>query len=140
MSTPAEKIDRADHFSWFEYPDRDFPYYNGLPARISGAQWWFLMLMVALGFLALIAIPTYLAGNLGQITSALLFFAISLLGLALVASGHWTELFWKVSGRDVTWMIAFALLNILASSIIAILLSKVSGLNANSADALLAKM
>jgi hypothetical protein len=69
-----------DRFNWLEYPNDDFPYYNGRPVRISGPQWWFVMLMTAIGFLALVAPIPFIPGAIGQFIRAILFFAIPLAG------------------------------------------------------------
>jgi CAAX protease family protein len=94
-----------DRFNRFEYPSGDFPYYNGLPVGISGREWLFILGMVLLGFLALVAPVPLFAGRIGQFIPAILFFAIPLAGLAVVAPRYWTALFRRVGGRDILWMV-----------------------------------
>lgn len=89
----------------------DFPYYNDQPFAISGVQWLALLLAVAAGFAALVAPLPLPAGAFGGFARAVLFVGIPLLVLRLVAGQYWTALFRKVSGRDVLWMLFFALLN-----------------------------
>jgi len=119
-------------------PANDFPYYNGIPARITGPQWWFVMLIVAIGFAVLVApIPAF-ASRLGRFVPAILFFAIPLIGLRLVAGKHWTAIFRKLRVRDFLWMIAFALLNVVVALVVGSLVMKLFGAEANSALAGLA--
>jgi membrane protease YdiL (CAAX protease family) len=55
-------IMNRDRFGGFEYPGDDFPFYNGVPAGISGPQWGFVMVMVAIGFAVLGLALTILVG------------------------------------------------------------------------------
>lgn len=126
-------------------PDRsghandDFPYYNGKPVAISGAQWAFVLLMVALGFAALVApVPLFREGW-GQFIPAVAFFAIPLLGLAIVAPHHWTALFRRVGWRELLWMLAFAALNLVVSLAVGLLVMKGTGAASNPAFAILAQ-
>jgi hypothetical protein len=120
-----------DRFNWLEYPNDDFPYYNGRPVRISGPQWWFVMLMTAIGFLALVAPIPFIPGAIGQFIRAILFFAIPLAGLAIVTLGHWTAIFRPIGGRDIKWIIGFAVLNILGSVAIGSAVLRLFGATAN---------
>ncbi len=121
-------------------PSNDFPYYNGAPLEISGRRWFFVMGMVILGFLVLtIPVPLF-AGRFGQFIPAILFLTIPLMGLAIAAPKHWRAIFRKVRGRDVLWMVGFALLNIVVSTGIALLVSKEFGVHTNAAIAGLADL
>lgn len=129
-----------DRFRRFEYPGRDFPFYNGLPIRISAAQWLFLMVMVAVGFLALVVpFPVY-TRDLGQFVPAILFFAIPLAALAIVTPKHWTAIFRKVGGRDVMWMVVFAVINMAVSLGAAVVVTGIFGTTTNPAVSALATM
>ena len=59
------------------------------------------MAMVAAGFAALLIPIPALQRGVGQFVPAILFAALPLLGLALVAPRHWTALFKPVTARDV---------------------------------------
>lgn len=121
-----------DRFSWLERPGDDFPYYNGAPVAISERQWLFVMLMVVVGFLFLVVSIPLLDGLLGAYARSILYFAIPLLGLALVAPRHWTAIFRKVRGRDVGWMIFFAALNTVVSMAVAFAVMNTLGATRNS--------
>ncbi len=111
----------------------DFPYYNGLPVEISGLRWLFLMGMVALGFLVLILPIPLFDGTLALFIRVILFLAIPLVALSMVAQKHWRAIFRKVRGRDVLWMIGFALLNFVVSITVAMVVSKLFGTHSNAA-------
>lgn len=122
-----------------DYPNDDFPYYNARPVAISGAQWLFVLLMVAMGFAVLAApIPLFRDGW-GQFIPAVAFFAIPLLGLAIVAPHHWTAVFRRVGWRELLWMLAFAALNLLVSLAVGLLVMKGTGVASNPAFAILAQ-
>lgn len=121
-----------------QYPSIDFPFYNGRPARISGAQWLLVMAMVAIGFLALIAPIPLFKGGWAQFIPAILFFAVPLAGLAMVAPHHWTAIFRKVGWREVMWMVAFALLNIAVSMGVGLLVYKFQATTGNPVFGMLA--
>lgn len=113
----------------------DFPFYNGQPALISGRQWLFVMAMVAAGLAALMApIPAF-QGGIGQFVPAVLFVAVPLAGLALVSPRHWTALFKPVGARDVGWMIAFGIINVVVTMAAGLVALKTLGLTANPAVA-----
>lgn len=126
-------------------PDRsgdmndDFPYYNGRPVAISGGQWWFVLLMVAIGFAALVAPVPLFRDGWGQFIPAVAFFAIPLLGLAMVAPHHWTALFRRVGWRELLWMLAFAALNLVVSVAVGLGIMKGLGAANNPAFAILAE-
>ena len=134
------QVSAEDRFERFEYPGRDFPYYNGSPVRISGAQWLFVLAMVVVGFLALVVpFPVY-AGDLGQFVPAILFFAMPLVGLIIVTPKHWTAIFQKTGGRDVMWMVVFAVINLVVSLTAAFVVKGVFGTTTNPAVSALAGM
>lgn len=118
MGERKSRIAADDRFDKFEYPNDDFPYYNGIPTEISVAQWLWVMAAVVLGFFALVTPIPFVTGDIGGFIHAILFFAIPLVGLAIVAGKQWTALFRKVSGRDIMWMVAFALLNMVATILV----------------------
>lgn len=120
-------IGAGERFGWFEYADRDFPYYNGLPVALSGRQWLIVMLGVVLGFAALVALP------ISQLMPrAILFTSLPLLALAAVAGRHWTALFHRLGWRDVGWMLVFWLLNMAVTAAVAYPLMKLGALASNA--------
>jgi membrane protease YdiL (CAAX protease family) len=121
---------RTDRF-WFEYPDDDLPFYDGRPITLSWGAWLWVMAAVALGFASLLAPVPALHRGLGALVPAILFFAIPLAALAVAARGAWTRIFRAVGPRDVFWMFAFALLNIIVTMSIGFLVQKFFGAGAN---------
>ena len=138
MGDPA--VVPRDRFSWLERTGDDFPYYNGAPVAISEHQWFFVMVMVVVGFLLLVLPVPFLGGLVGSYARPILYFAIPLLGLALVAPKHWTAIFRKLRGRDVGWMIAFALLNTGVSMVVGFLVMNAFGATGNASVSSLADM
>jgi membrane protease YdiL (CAAX protease family) len=123
-----------------EDPGRDFPFYNGVPAGLSGGQWLFVMAAVAAGFAVLVAPIPWPAGPLGPMIPALLFPLIPLAALAQVAPGHWTALFGRVGWRELRLMLGFALLNIVVSMGVGALVRVLAEVTPNAAAAQLAGM
>ncbi|POF39345.1 CPBP family intramembrane metalloprotease [Pseudomonas laurylsulfativorans] len=129
--TDNDESGADERFHCLEYLDDDFPYYNGKPVGLSGKQWLLLMLGVLAGFLVLIAPLPLFAGNIGQFIPATLFFAIPLATLACITPQHWTALLRRVTGRDIKWMILFALLNIVVTMVIGLVVMKTLGTHSN---------
>lgn len=130
---------RAGRF-WFEYPADDLPFYEGRPATLSGLQWLLIMGAVALGFAALIMPVPALQRGAAAFVPATLFFAIPLAALALAAPRAWTLIFRKVSLRDILWMFAFALMNIVVTFGLGLLVMAVFKTNPNPIMATLPAM
>lgn len=116
-------------------PVNDYPFYNSVPTRISGPQWGLVMLMVVIGFALLMVPIPFLENSFGQFLQVILFFAIPLLGLKIVAPGHWTAIFRKIRGRDVLWMILFTVLNLIVTFVVALLVTKLFSATPNEAIA-----
>ena len=116
---------------WLEDSGDDLPFYDAQPVGLSAGRWLLVMLAVILGFGALlIPIPALQTGP-GAFGPAVLFFALPLATLALVAPRAWTRLFRKVGLRDVWWMLAFALLNIAVTMVVGYLVQRFLGAQAN---------
>ena len=129
-----------DRFTWLEYPDDDFPFYNARPTRISGLRWCFVMAMVVLGF-AFLATPMLApTGSAAPYLAAILFPVVPLIGLAIAAPAHWHAIFRPVGRRDVMWMFLIALLNIVVTLCVAMLLGTLGTMNSNAAVAGLANL
>ena len=116
----------------FEYPKDDLPFYNGRPVGLSAGGWLLVMLAVVLGFAALLTPVPALQTGLGAFVPAVLFFAIPLGGLAIAAPGAWTNLFRRIRPRDLFWMPAFALLNIVVTMVIGYGVQRILGARANA--------
>ncbi len=75
----------SGRFERFEYPNDDFPFYDGRPTGISGRQWLLVLVAVAVAFAVLIAPVPFFAEGLGQFIPRILFPVIPLAALAYVA-------------------------------------------------------
>lgn len=129
----ARTTDDSARFAWLEDPGRDFPYYRGQPVALTAWQWLLVMAAVGVGFLA-VALPiAWPGGMVGSLVPAILLFAIPLGALALVAGGSWRALFGRVSGREIKWMILFALLNIVVTMGIGTVLTAFVAVETNAA-------
>jgi membrane protease YdiL (CAAX protease family) len=128
----------ADRFSRFEYANDDFPYYNGQPVRISGRQWWLVMLAIAVAFAALTAPIGFFGDKFGQFVPAILFAVVPLVVLAAVAPGQWRAIFRKVRGKDVAWMFGFAAINVVVTLGVGALVEAFFGTAENAAGDVLA--
>ncbi|WP_402464820.1 CPBP family intramembrane glutamic endopeptidase [Isoptericola aurantiacus] len=110
---------------------RDFPFYAGNPVLLRGRQWAVVLLGVVLAFALLSLLPVPGPPLLGQWVRALLFVAVPLAALALVAGRHWTALFHRVGWKDVGMMVGFAVLNTLVSIVVGSLVISTAGADAN---------
>lgn len=128
----AETASSADRFGTLieRADDADFPYYAGAPVAMSAAQWVLAWAAVAVGFAALVLIPT--SDNIGMLVPRILFVAIPLVVLGWV-SRHRLALFRRVTGRDVGLMIGFAVLNLLVSIGLAVVVDAFFGSASNPA-------
>jgi uncharacterized protein len=138
MQTRIEQPSVAtDRFNWIERPGREFPFFNDLPARITGPQWLLVMAMVIAGLLA-VALPiAWPLAPVGRLVPSLLIAVIPLWGLRWVAPEHWKSLFARVARRDVLWMFGFALLNIVVTLGVGLVVNMVMTEASNPATAAL---
>lgn len=120
---------------WFEDPDDDFPFYNGRPRNIGGRQWLFVLATVAFGFALLTTRLLAPAGGAAPYLAAILFPVVPVIGLALVAPGHWRAIFRRVGWRGVMWMFLIAALNLVVSLCVALALNVALPMEANTAIA-----
>jgi hypothetical protein len=127
--------DDSARVAWLEDPGRDFPYYRGRPVALTASQWLLVMAAVGVGFMA-VALPiAWPGGMVGSFVPAILLFVIPLGALALVAGGSWRALFGRVSGREIKWMVLFALLNIVVTMCIGAVVTAFVEVEANAAIA-----
>lgn len=118
----------------------DFPFYNGVPVPITGAQWLLVMVAVAAGF-AMLTLPIrWPGGAWSGMIPALLFAAIPMVALARVAPGHWRAIFGRVGGRELRLMIGFALLNIVVSLSVGVAVHAFAKVASNAATTQLADL
>lgn len=130
--TPDQRLGRL------EDPVGDFPFYDGAPTAISGAQWLLVMVATAVGFGLLIAPITWPGGAIGAWIPVLLFPAIPLAALAFVAPESWRAIFGRVGWRELRLMIGFALLNIVVTMSVGVLVNSFAEVSSNAAGAKLA--
>lgn len=118
---------------WLERPGDDFPFYAGQPVMVSTRQWLIVLAAVAFGFTCLTLNVPVLTSDLGVLIRTLLFPTIPLLTLCAVAGSHWRALFRRLRATDFGWMLGFALLNLVISSLVGALVLKLFGAEANVA-------
>ncbi len=97
---------------------RDFPFFDGQPVGLSAAQWAILLAMTTAGFAALVGLPDLWPGEAGRWSGILLFVALPLLGLRLVAGRHWAAIFRRPTARDVLIGLAFVPVTLAVSSVV----------------------
>jgi hypothetical protein len=121
----------SDFFRFERKSAGDFPFYRGVPVALSGPQWIVVLLGVVLGFFALIAPIEFYRTIPGGFLAAILFFAIPLGALAIVAGHGWKALFRKLVLRDFLWMIGVAVANLVVSVVVVLLIRNLFDMNAN---------
>lgn len=108
---------------------KDLPFYNGQPVEVSGRGWLIVLLATALGFVALVNVP--LRDFPLNFIPAILFVALPLGTLAMVAGPHWTALFGRYGIKQFGQSLGFGVLTIVVSFIAGLLLSLVAPMTAN---------
>jgi membrane protease YdiL (CAAX protease family) len=140
-STTGTPPTGAETFLWLEDKGRDFPFYNGAPVALSGAQWLIVMAAIVVGFLVLMLPIDWPGGALlGPLIPAVLMPLIPMVALAQVAPGHWRALFGKVGGREIRLMVGFALLNLVVSSGVGVTVGSFTQVASNASAAGLAEL
>ena len=125
----------TERFVWLERANDDFPYYRGRPVEIEAGRWWIVMAAVAAGFAILILPPPILRGEFTRFVPAILYCAVPLAALALVAGKYWTAIFRPLRGTDFLWMAAFAILNIAVTLVVGAIIRSIMETTANEAVA-----
>jgi uncharacterized protein len=133
-ATPAERLGRL------EDPNRDFPFYNGVPVALSGRQWGLVLAAIVMGFAVLVVPLPWPGGAVGAMVPAVLFAALPLMALARVAPGHASVLFGRVGLRELRLMLGFALLNIVVSMSVGAVVSALTEVSTNAAAGQLSGM
>jgi membrane protease YdiL (CAAX protease family) len=110
---------------------RDFPYYRGKPVSISLTGWIIALAMTAAGFVALT--QAMWTGDIARWAGIALFVALPLAGLALAAGRQWAAVFRHPTLGDVATGLAFAAINIVATFMVAWLLSQFLAMGSNAA-------
>jgi uncharacterized protein len=139
-STPANTLAPDERLQRLEDADTDFPFYNGAPVSISGAQWLLVMAAGMLGFLLLMLPITWPGGTFGTMIPAVLFPLIPMAAFAYVAPGHWRVVFGKVGFREVKLMIGFALLTLVVTMIVGVIVGSLFNVASNAAATKLAEV
>jgi membrane protease YdiL (CAAX protease family) len=116
---------------------RDFPFYDGVPARLTAAQWLGIMAALAAAYAALLFGQQALPGRYGAYLGIAAFVGLPLTALRLTAGGGWTAPFHWPTARDVGVALACAPLTIVASAAVAIVLLQVGETAPNPAAAML---
>lgn len=110
----------SDHFRFERKPAGDFPFYNGTPLNITGPQWLIVLAGCVLGFVSLTTSIPFLTSATSGIINSILFFALPLIALRIVAGPHWKSIFRRIDRKTILWGIGIALLNIVISLTVAV--------------------
>lgn len=111
----------------------DFPYYDGVPVRLTAARWALVLAGCAAGFAVLTAAPHLLAQGPAQVVGTIAFAGLPLLALRLAAGRAWTALLAPPRWRDVGIGLAFAPLTLAVSSVAGFVIFKTMAVSANPA-------
>jgi len=128
MDTATEKSSRLK----FEPVGADFPYYADNPPTVSGVGWVLVLAGTMVGFAAIVTPLPFEDGVLSGWLRTAVFVALPLLALAIVAPGHWKEIFRRVGVREVLLMFGFAILNIVITMSVGALLQTFGSTTSNS--------
>lgn len=109
----------------------DFPFYNDQPVAISPLGWLLVVASVVAAYALLVTLPFHAFPS--SLITAIAFTGLPLLTLAIVTRGHHAALFRRVGIMQVAQMIGFGLLTIAFSMGVALLLTQITEMSANSA-------
>ena len=127
-------------FRW-EDAGRDFPFYAGVPVRVTLWHWAAVLAAVAVAFLTLVWSASWpLTGWAWPFLPAVGLAVLPLLALAGVAPGQVSRLFGPVHFREVRLMFGFAALNIVVSMALGATVQAVFHVSANGSTAQLANL
>jgi uncharacterized protein len=128
---PPPPVAPADRFKRLEYPNDDFPYYQGWPVWISGPQWALVLVVLAAAFGFLLVGP--FNGDYTIFITAFVCAVLPLVGLYIVAHPGWTAIFRRLTWRSFMWGVAFGLINIVVSWVLGAIVTAIIGTTANAA-------
>lgn len=111
----------------------DLPFYNGRPVEISGPQWLLVLGATIIAYGALVVLPLPTAPL--NFIPAILFVAIPLGALALVAGRDWTALFRRYGIKQFGLSLGFGVLTVIVSGVAGFLLSLALPMTPNPAVA-----
>jgi len=111
----------------------DFPFYNGRPVLLSVQQWLLVLAAVCLGFTCLVAPIPFLMGEVGTAIRVILFAGLPLVALRWVAGPHWVQIFRPLRGKDWLWIVLFVVVNLIVSSLAAVLVTRLFSVDPNAA-------
>lgn len=116
---------------------RDFPFYDGAPARLTAAQWLAIMAALVAAYAALLFGQQAVPGRYGAYLGIAAFVGLPLIALRLTARAAWTALFHRPTARDLGVGLACAPLTIVVSAAAALVLLQVGETAPNPAAAML---
>lgn len=111
--------------------DRDFPFYDGRPVEVPSWKWLVIVVGCVAGFIALTTIPA--VNNVEGLLPRSLFTGIMLVVFILIVGRNWTAIFKKPTGGDWVAMLAYAVLTLAVSAILATIVRAFASTAPNSA-------
>lgn len=104
----------------------DFPFYNGVPKKVSAKDWTIMLIFTLLGFLFLALMPIpFLPKIAGMFIKAIALVLFPIVGMKLVLGKDWTLIFRKFHGRDIRTIVLYTILAILVATIFGMLLKAI---------------
>jgi uncharacterized protein len=109
----------------------DFPFYDGRPRDVSTGRWVLIVLACIVGLAILLLYPA--ADDVQSLVPRILFTAVPLTVYAVATRPFWRAIFRRVHLVDLGAMVAFWLLTFAVSSLMALVVAAIFGVNANPA-------
>jgi len=100
-------------------PERDLPFYDGRPRRLSAWGWWGVLLACAAGFRALTNVPNLLPDWPGRVAAVAIFVLSPIAALRWAAGTDWRAFLPPPRASDLALGLAFALASVTASLLVA---------------------
>lgn len=124
--TTENPLPDGSRIGWLERPGDDFPYYNGWPVGLTGAQWGLVLVAVVIGFLGLVLGLGMFKGTLAGFIPVIFCAAVPLIALGLVSRGNCGALFRRLHWRDLGLMILLVVINLLVTLVVGLLVARVT--------------
>jgi membrane protease YdiL (CAAX protease family) len=125
-------VTEGGRLAWLERDGDDFPFYNGRPVALTGAQWLVVMAAVAAAYGVLLFGGFVFSGRVLSFVPVLVYALLPLAALSWVASGQWRALFRRIRFRDIRLMIGFAILNVIVTVVAGTLLASLTETTKNA--------
>lgn len=122
---------------WIEDPDKDFPFYNGKPIKISASKWAIIIAFLIFGFILLTKMNLpFIPFKVNEFLQTISLPLFAVLGLYLTIGSYIKKFFRPLHKKDILTIIVFAILSLIVSSALSAIVGALSGgVKANPAAA-----